>query len=933
MEGERRRLEQFILQTRARNPIYFDSRFLPQDIDRIRLIQAQREAGSKPVSEKLLKQQKKRKKKARRGKQLRGEVARSIREQKRFERGERRDKPEDEPRIVGEPRVGTAGIDPDIERRRLDIQERAIQDANLRAIADRRAADVRQQRELEVRRGELAAGRAERRLERERIAALPPPAPPAPVVVPPAQVRVEGPQVRVEAPQIQVEAPAAPPPAQIIFAGDRPERDIPDPVPELTRLRRDIGRAGTSLGDELRRENRRIHDEYRQAIAEQTRLQEQNLAQIRERQQAQDEELRLQSQRQDAIYQNLGDRLGQTEASMAEARDTIIDRLEAQEQRLLRARTGQDRPANYDEVVINEFDREQQQPAELPAVPRADTDTEEEQEEEDRGPRNDPDNPTIRIDIQEQSDETPVGGARARAASPEPELEPEEPPQPQGAVIAGGGELQLPDIVIEDRPLEEGEQQRQNLLFSQELPERLRLSPEEQARLYPRPAGFGASGPSRGGPGPLRGARGGASPTSPRSIALSGRALALEAQQQLDDLEQEELGIMENRLGLSPRTPRSPSVARPSSPELGGGAQAPRAGGQSPAERLAELLSPEPRRQQTEAELQRLLAEEPPTPSPTRSPSPRRSPVITTGSPRAAAIPVAQRVQEIEAPAEPEGPGILQQAGEAVGGAVVAGAGAVGRTGLGVVQGIGEGIYERLPAAPDVGVVLGRGLVAGAEVAGNVAMAGGSRVLQAGAGALGYGDVEAEPELIAGGGDVEELEEEELDQPGRVQNPQPDLRDQSLRTFQSSAEELSGQVRPGPRGARGARGGLGFRVRNNTDRTIKRIEPGDVVDVIGVEQGDDGRGRYRLDTAPRTAGGRPGSRVGADQIQGLIENQSLLFERGHRHELGGHFDREQYGPPPVGGAQTPLLQEADQPAVGAAEAELEQELEEVGGGD
>ena len=81
MSGEKKRLEQFLLQRSA----YL---FQPEQIDTIRLRAAQREAGKKPVSEKLVKEQQKKRRKARRGKQLRGEVSRAIREQKRFERGE-----------------------------------------------------------------------------------------------------------------------------------------------------------------------------------------------------------------------------------------------------------------------------------------------------------------------------------------------------------------------------------------------------------------------------------------------------------------------------------------------------------------------------------------------------------------------------------------------------------------------------------------------------------------------------------------------------------------------------------------------------------------------------------------------------------------------------------------------------------------------------
>ena len=144
-------------------------------------------------------------------------------------------------------------------------------------------------------------------------------------------------------------------------------------------------------------------------------------------------------------------------------------------------------------------------------------------------------------------------------------------------------------------------------------------------------------------------------------------------------------------------------------------------------------------------------------------------------------------------------------------------------------------------------------------------------------------------------GVVEEVEEGGVIEDQRAQR----IRDsQSL--YRDSIADLSSQVRQGPRGVRGQRGGLGYRVRNNTDKPVKRVQPGDVVNIIGVEQGVDGRGRYRLDT--ETAAG---TRVELDRLSPLIEDGSLIFERGHRHELGGHFDRESYGPPP----EEPLLQE------------------------
>ena len=130
MSGAKKRLVQDLLQRRASNIIFEPTvraqidRFRPPDINRLRLLESQRLAGQVPISEKLKKQQKKKKKRARKTKQLRGDLARNLTEQRRFIKGERRDKDTEEPRIVGDPKpvpVGAA-YDPEIERRRLDIQ-------------------------------------------------------------------------------------------------------------------------------------------------------------------------------------------------------------------------------------------------------------------------------------------------------------------------------------------------------------------------------------------------------------------------------------------------------------------------------------------------------------------------------------------------------------------------------------------------------------------------------------------------------------------------------------------------------------------------------------------------------------------------------------------------------------------------------------------
>ena len=122
----------------------FTQRFDP-DVSRMSLLQAQRERLptkaelEKSAGVKTIKKLKKRKKK-----NLRGEVARNLREQRRFEKGERRDKPEQEPRIVGDPipavpgaAAPAAAADPNAQLR-LAIEGRRIasQDAQQRRLVD-----------------------------------------------------------------------------------------------------------------------------------------------------------------------------------------------------------------------------------------------------------------------------------------------------------------------------------------------------------------------------------------------------------------------------------------------------------------------------------------------------------------------------------------------------------------------------------------------------------------------------------------------------------------------------------------------------------------------------------------------------------------------------------------------------------------------------
>ena len=100
-----------------------------------------------PPNEAIVKGLRKKKKGLKRTKNLRGEVARNIREQKRFERGERRDRPEQEPRIIGEAVRGGGGIafDPEIEREKLALEREKLQLGQGRLAVDGRQLTINRQ--------------------------------------------------------------------------------------------------------------------------------------------------------------------------------------------------------------------------------------------------------------------------------------------------------------------------------------------------------------------------------------------------------------------------------------------------------------------------------------------------------------------------------------------------------------------------------------------------------------------------------------------------------------------------------------------------------------------------------------------------------------------------------------------------------------------
>jgi len=796
-EGERRRLQQFLLQRGAR--------FEPQDIDRIRLRQQQALAGKVPTTEKLKKEQKKKKRKARRGKNLRSEVARAIREKKRFEQGERRDKDEEEPRIVGEPRV-VGGVDPEIERERMQLQRDLQGRRELQALLDRQQRERLQREELGVRRGELAAARAERAAA--RAAALPAPPPPAPVA----------PDVRIGdiAPVINVPAQ---PPAQIVFMPDRPEPNIRD----------DLRAAAGELGAELRGQNREFHDILRDEAALFRAELEQNVEAVDARQQAQDEQVRADAARQDAVFQDIYERLGQQEAAIGESRDAVIEAIRAQEARLAGAR--EQPPPDFDSVIldVDEFERSAREglrqaglSPNLSLSPRS---------------------PSLQGSVRADPDNVVLGGGRRRAPSPEletpvPEVPPtpsarltstpvelEPAPQPERAEIGGGGPLDLPSVVIDARPAIDRSLE-DDLLASEAS--RARFEAERGAEPAPAP---------RQGPSPRTDVIRRTQSALREILETGNRGEIAEQEAELADLVDDAEAQPEARLRTgSPRASAVPVAQRVENIE---GLQERSGGTSSASQRWADL----------EAEFAQLEADRPVEPI-TPSPTPRALSPGAEGTPRG----------EFRARVEP---------------LLVA--------------------SPRVPAAAEEP----RGQVEEVDTPG-AAAAGGARVLEGGGGFV---------EEALSPRELEQGEEPLLEEVGSVRNKAQSRIETSKRTFAGAQETIFSDVRPGPRGPRtGGRGGIGFRVRNNTDKRLKKVEPGDVVNVLGGHAGN----TIKLDTGAGVAG----TRVGAEPFQKLIDDGSFLFEKGHRHELGGHFDANPYGPPV-------------EPALGAAAGTLEEELEEV----
>ena len=746
--------------------------FQPENIDRIRLLAAQREAGKTPISEALKKQLKKTRKKARRTKALRGEVGRAVREQKRFEKGERREKPEEEPRIVGEPKNTGIAYDPDIERRRLDIQERVNQDANLRALGEARRDRIAQDRELADRRAARAEARAER-------AGLPPPLAPA------------APVINVAAPPAPVVNVAAPPPANIRVAPviNLPARADADPIPELQRIGAEIRGDVDAFGQELERRNLAVLDDVRRQTDEQQRRQQE----VVDRQLLVDEELRRLRLRYDANLEEVQHRIGMGEVNMARARDAVIQEIRDAEARLRGAQRDLDRPISYDDVILA---------ADRPQI-----------EEVQGGGGGDLPHEELR--------------AVQRQPAPEPAAEEdvEAPEEPLGisGIIGGGGELELPNVVVE-RPGLIGPDE--SLRLSEEgstSSEALFKTPEGQQGVLPPAVPVDVADELRASRLQL-----------PEELPVVSRAAEraqerIAAGQPLPGDEERLRLVLEGEEAFdfeppqSPRSPIAPVRTGEADEALQGllatPAPSPRPAEASPLTQLEQLFSPErefgvgaplPRPSPLERVQQQVQQEAQPP-----ADEPREGQVVRE---------TIEGIEQFGGAAQPAPPRVIEDAG---------------------IQAV-----EREPSPP--------------------------RELRP-----------LDPEVL-----FEEVEEAE--QVGNVQDERPQVVRDSYHLFGIALPDLATQTRQGPRtGARGQKGGLGFRVRNNTDRTLKKVKPGDVVNITGTDQGTDGRGRFRLDTETEA-----GTRVGLDQFEPLVQDGSFIFEKGHRHELGGHFDENPYGPEP-----------------------------------
>ena len=144
------------------------NRYDDPEVSRQRLLQSQRVKVDPNAM--IVKKLKKKKKGLKKTKNIRGEVAANVRLQRRFERGERRDRPEQEPRIVGDPAPGAGGpaYDVDVEREKIrvsalgQLQQSRVQ--NARIAEEKRQFDAQSR----IQKKELAERQRQFNIERLR---------------------------------------------------------------------------------------------------------------------------------------------------------------------------------------------------------------------------------------------------------------------------------------------------------------------------------------------------------------------------------------------------------------------------------------------------------------------------------------------------------------------------------------------------------------------------------------------------------------------------------------------------------------------------------------------------------------------------------------------------------------------------------------------
>ena len=246
-------------------------------------------------------------------------------------------------------------------------------------------------------------------------------------------------------------------------------------------------------------------------------------------------------------------------------------------------------------------------------------------------------------------------------------------------------------------------------------------------------------------------------------------------------------------------------------------------------------------------------------------------------------------IQEEEEEIEQEegaGVGLVQQAGEAVGGALVGAADIGLRAAGGVLQGAGEAIVEQLPAIPtagEVGAAAGRGLVAagGGALQGAAGLVGGA--VQ---GLVGGGEERIEEVIEDQGEEGLDIDDETLleEVPIPTRSPAQILQDNAdfdMSEFESHhATESARRGRPPI-----LQDNLGakFSISNVSDREHKKLAPGQKVDITsyGKDKKGDSIGYFGIGGG--VSGGEGRRRESRFQLKALKKSIDKGFLKLHKN--------------------------------------------------